>query len=191
MKNSFLVLCVMALLFASCEDTYIPKPKGYARIDFETHSYQKYEKLNCPFTFEYGELSQILSVPPKNGNKCWFNIVYPQQKSKIHFSYFDLTQNNLDDLIEDSRKLAMKHLVRADDFEESIIQDTAQNVYGTIYDFKGGSASNYQFFLTDSTNHLVRGALYFEVQPNADSLSPAEIYIEEEILYLINSFQWK
>jgi len=111
--------------------------------------------------------------------------------SKIHFSYYDIFGTDVEPLIEDSRKLAMKHLVKADDFEESIVSDTAQKVYGTIYDFQGSAASNYQFFLTDSVGHFIRGALYFEVQPNADSLEPAEKYIEEELLHLVNTFEWR
>jgi gliding motility-associated lipoprotein GldD len=63
-------------------------------------------------------------------------------------------------------------------------------VYGVIYDFQGSTASNMQFYLTDSTSHFVRGALYFEVTPKADSIAPAEKYIEEEIQHLIRTFTW-
>jgi len=179
------------VFFASCEEeSYIPKPKGFFRIDFPEHQYQKAETSDCPFTFEIGSLARIETVQAKGGQKCWFNLVYPSVKSTVHFSYYDISNRNVNELIEDSRKLAVEHLAMADDFEESVISDPTQKVYGMIYDFEGNTASNYQFYLTDSTNHFVRGALYFRVLPNADSLAPAEKYIEEELLHLVSTFKW-
>ena len=188
-------LGIFVLLFAflsSCEeDSYIPKPQGFHRLDFPEHSYQKLDTDDCPFTFEYGSLGQIIPVHTPDKQKCWFNLEYPKLKSKVHFSYYEIDETTVEQLIDDSRKLAMKHLVKADDYEESTIYDTNQKVYGAIYDFQGSTASNYQFYLTDSTNNFIRGALYFEVQPNADSLAPAEKYIEEELFHLVSTFEWK
>ena len=186
---------VLILAFAflqSCEEeSYIPKPQGFHRLDFSEHSYQKMETDSCPFTFEYGTMAQIVSVEANGGQKCWFNLEYPELKAKVHFSYYQINKTSVDELIADSRKLAMKHLVKADDYEESTIYDTDQKVYGTIYDFQGSTASNYQFYLTDSTNNFIRGALYFRVKPNADSLAPAEKYIEEELFHMVSTFEWK
>lgn len=179
------------LVFFGCEeDAPIPKPAGYFRLDYPSHTYQNYSDSNCPYSFEYGSSAKIERVAEKDYD-CWFNLVYPEFKSKIHFSYYPINGKDLSIYAEDSRKLAVKHLVKADDFEESLVIDTATNVYGTLFDFRGKAASNFQFYLTDSTHHFVRGALYFEVEPNADSLAPAEKYIEEEIMHLIETFSWK
>ena len=48
-----------------------------------------------------------------------------------------------------------------------------------------------QFWITDSTTHYVRGALYFNVAPNPDSIAPVDEYIREDIRHLIESFRWK
>jgi len=188
-------ISVLILLFAvlqSCEeDTYIPKPPGYYRLDYPEHLYSKFDAADCPFVFEYGVLAKVIPVPAQNGQTCWFNLEYPELKAKVHFSYYQIGATKADELIEDSRKLAIEHLVKADDYEESAVYDTVQNVYGTIYDFHGSMASNYQFYLTDSTNHFIRGALYFRAEPNADSLAPAENYVEEELMHLISTFEWK
>lgn len=191
MRGNFFVSILLVLVFAGCtDDNYVPKPLGYARIDFEEHVYQKYDS-DCPFTFEYGSLSRIVPVKGKNNATCWFNIEYPQQNAKIHFSYLPIDSKVLGGLTKDARKMAIEHLSKADDFEENVVWDTAANVHGVIYDFKGSTASNMQFYLTDSLNHFVRAALYFEVAPKADSLAPAEKYIEEEINHLIRTFTWK
>lgn len=190
--KQFLFFAIVALLVSSCEeDIYIPKPVGYARMDFPEHSYQWVEDSECPYYFQYGSTAIIAPVDSSLGQPCWINVEYPKQKAKIHFTYYDLKEHKVVSLIEDTRILAMKHLTKADDFEESVIKDGDAKVYGVLYDFQGSSASNFQFYLTDSVSHFVRGALYFEVVPHADSLAPAEKYIEEELLHMVNSLRWK
>lgn len=192
MKIKGWIAILLVFFVMGCEeDNYVPKPLGYARIDFPEHSYRKLNSEFCPFDFEYSQHANMVPVQSKNGQRCWFNIKYPNQKATIHFSYLDVESKQLNKVIEDSRRLAMEHLVKADDYEESVVFDSASNVYGVIYDFRGSTASNYQFYLTDSVNHFVRGALYFEVTPKADSLYPAEQYIETDMFHMIQSFTWK
>ncbi|MGZ5253868.1 MAG: hypothetical protein ACXWV4_05830 [Flavitalea sp.] len=45
--------------------------------------------------------------------------------------------------------------------------------------------------MTDTTNHFIRGALYFDASPNADSLSVVNRFLEEDMKHLINTFRWK
>ena len=46
-----------------------------------------------------------------------------------------------------------------------------------------------QFYLTDSTNHFLRGALYFNTEVN-DSIAPVSIFLKDDIKHLIESFRW-
>ena len=48
-----------------------------------------------------------------------------------------------------------------------------------------------QFFLTDSTQHFFRAALYYNNVPNADSLAPVNEVIRRDIHHLIESFRWQ
>ncbi len=186
----FLALALPAImLFVSCEDSYTPKPHGYFRIELPPHKYEAYKPENCPFVFEKSVYARI--DPHRSGRKCWFNLVYPAYKATVHFSYFDIRKDSLDSFIEDSYTLASKHLVKAKDMEESTIIDDSLRVYGVIYDFKGAAASNYQFFITDSTAHFIRASLYFDVPPEPDSLAPVEAWVEEDLLHLVNTFTWK
>jgi gliding motility-associated lipoprotein GldD len=192
MLSRFVFLVVLIVSLSGCDSQdYIPKPRGYARVDFPEHSYARLRNESCAFSFDKSDLALYETVKAPVGESCWFNIVYPNQKAKVHFSYLSVTPENLNEYIEDARKLALKHLVKADDFEENVVLDDSAQVYGVIYDFKGSTASNLQFYLTDSVNHFIRGSLYFEVTPNADSLAPSEMYIEEEVLHLINTFTWQ
>ena len=64
-------------------------------------------------------------------------------------------------------------------------------VYGMAYDIKGSeAASPYQFYLTDSTQHFIRGALYFNFSPNNDSLKPVIDFLQKDVQEMIDSFEW-
>ena len=79
--------------------------------------------------------------------------------------------------MEESRKFAYDHTIKADAINEKIYINPSQKVYGTIYYIQGNAASSIQFFLTDSTKHFLRGALYFNETPNIDSLQPVIDFI--------------
>jgi gliding motility-associated lipoprotein GldD len=113
----------------------------------------------------------------------------PAFNGTIYLSYKKINQN-LPDLIEDSRNLAYKHSIKADAIDESLIRDPERNVYGIIYDLKGNTASSIQFFVSDSTNHFLRGSLYFNTQPDKDSLAPVIRFVREDVIHLINTIKW-
>ena len=84
--------------------------------------------------------------------------------------------NNFFKYAEDTRKLVYKHAAKADAIDPYFI-NPSENVSGMIYEIGGNAASSIQFFVSDSTNHFIRGALYFNCSPNADSLAPVIQFI--------------
>jgi len=172
----------------ACEEVPIPKPLGYYRIDFPEKQYINYEG-SCPFTFKY-PLRSLLDTAINGKPDCWMNLHYPQYGATVHFTY-SVVDGNLNKFIEDSRKLVMKHIVKANDIVEEVIIRDEHNVYGLTYDFEGNTATNYQFFITDSSKHFVRGSMYFNLPPNPDSLAPVNDYIKADLKKMITSFQWK
>ncbi len=181
---------VLVFLFNSCGGDYIPKPRGYFRIDTPERNYILLD-TTFPYAFEYPAFSKILSDPHAPNQKYWINIDYPKFKGRIHLSYKKL-DNNLRKYSEDSRKLVLKHIPKASSIQSKIINIKENNVYGLVYNIQGvGAASPYQFYLTDSLNHFVRGALYFHTSPNNDSLAPVIEYIISDIDHLIETFYWK
>lgn len=94
--------------------------------------------------------------------------------------------------LEDSRTLAYKHTIKAEAIDETLIRRDKQHVHGIVYEIRGANtASSLQFFLTDSNNHFIRGALYFSVAPKNDSLAPVINFIKADVNHFINSFKWK
>ena len=173
------------ILLVSCTN-YSPKPYGYFRIEFPEHSYRKFEEAACPYKFE---LSKAVAIFPRQ-EKYWMDVHYPRYGAQLHCSY-SAVNKNFRELSEDSHSLAYKHIVRADDIADYFFEHPDARVYGIFYDLEGSTASPMQFMLTDSTRHFFRAALYFNTTPNADSLAPVKEYFREELMHLIETFEWK
>ncbi|MBK9330480.1 MAG: gliding motility lipoprotein GldD [Sphingobacteriales bacterium] len=193
----FLHCLIVTLTVTSCRENYTPKRTAYFRIEFpKERTYTSYSNTVCPFTFEYADYGQIQkdsSNPEEiNAHPCWFNIIYPDYQGKIYLSYTSIDQNNtLDKLIRDSYKLTFKHTVKADYIDETPVRGKNKNVSGIVYDVGGNAASAVQFYVTDSSQHFLRGSLYFFASPNADSIAPAVKYFREDVQHIIETLQWK
>ena len=198
-KNIILLLhCfIITLLATSCQENYTPKRNGYFRIDFpKQRNFITYNNATCPFTFEYADYGKIQkdssNTEELHEHPCWFNIIFPEYKSKIYLSYTAISASNpLDKLIKDSYKLTFKHTVKADYIDETNVQGKNPHVSGILYDVGGNAASAVQFYITDSTHHFLRGSLYFYASPNADSIAPAVTYFRKDVEHIIETLQWK
>jgi gliding motility-associated lipoprotein GldD len=188
----FVVLCVLLPFVVNltfCQDpNYTPKPRGYFRIDFPHKAYKTYNGT-CPFSFEYPEYSSVEIDMERDSKPCWLNIEFPSFNATIHLSYNEV-KNNLSKYTEDSRTLTNKHIVKATGIDESAIT-TPNHVYATKFNIEGNTASAVQFYATDSVHHFLRGALYFNVAPQVDSLAPVIRFVEADIDHLIETLKWK
>jgi gliding motility-associated lipoprotein GldD len=190
MKKVSPLLFAFLILAASCQNNYSPKPRGYFRIDLPEREYQVFD-TNYPFTFEYPVYAEIQTKGPNLSNPYWFNLHYPNFDGTIYFSYKQV-KGNLATLINDSHEFVGKHLSKASAVDERLVMDREAEKFGLIFEIDGAeTASPYQFFLTDSVNHFVRGALYFNNRPNNDSLRPVISFVEEDIEHFIRTFNWK
>jgi gliding motility-associated lipoprotein GldD len=178
--NIFLFL---SLFIFSCGEEYTPKPRAFYKIDLP-QKYYKSIKVDCPFNFEIPDYSEL----SKENHYCFYNLNFTTQKAKLHLTYLPLN-GNLQEHTEESRKLAYKHDVMADAISEIIYINDSLNVYGILYDYDGMTATAAQFYLTDSTSHFFRGALYFNTEIS-DSLLPVNNFLKEDVKYIIESFRW-
>lgn len=187
--NRFYSLLIILIVSISCGRNYTPKPAGYFRVDLPAHDYSLFSG-NCPFDFYYPSFAMVNADSGPNSEPCWFNIELKGYKAQIHLTYKPV-KGNLLELTEDARNLAYKHTIKADAINERLFSSPEKEVYGILYEIKGNAASSLQFFVTDSTHHFLRGALYFNVKPNKDSLAPVIEYFKEDISHLIETFAWK
>ena len=188
MKKTFLIL-VSALLLIACGDNYLPKPAGYFRIDLPEKKYKSADSLPFPFSFKIPKYSYV-NLERTKTDPNFFNIDFPRFNARLHLSYIPV-DTNIAILLEDARTLVFKHVSKAQDIKEDLVFNDQDWVFGTYYQIAGDAASGTQFFLTDSTNHFLRGSLYFNNAPNQDSIQPVLNFIKQDIEHLFETFEWK
>ncbi len=184
-----IVLILLMGWLTSCGGDYYPKPRGYFRIDLPVHEYRTFAS-DCPYEFEYSKHAVMVDESKRQQSTCQYNLFYPRFNCVVHLTYKPV-EDKLLAYTKESRELAYYHIAKADDLQEGAIRDTEKRVFGFSFDLKGATASNYQFILTDSNHHFLRGAMYFNVAPNPDSLDPVTNYVKEDIALLLESFRWK
>lgn len=177
-------------LLSSCNhDDYSPKPRGYFRIQYPKHSFKVFNPQDCPFSFEIPNTAVMLLDTNSLSHPCWYYMLLPQLNGQLYLTYEPI-KGNLRDLMENTRTLVYKHTTRASSIDERLVS-FSDGVYGILYDIGGDAASPSQFFVTDSTNHFLRGALYFNAEPNSDSIAPSITYVKEDIEHMLKSLKWK
>jgi gliding motility-associated lipoprotein GldD len=191
MKINSLIIVVLLLILTSCggEESYdyYPKPISGHRIIFPEKAYKNISP-DCNYSFDIPNYSNFLL--DSLTNTCNGNLVLEQFNATLFLTYIKIDTNLMYN-IEYSRKLAYNHSIKADAIEEKVILNPANNTYGMQYKIVGNAATNYQFYVTDSSDHFLNGALYFNVAPNYDSIKPTLNFIMEDIDHLIETIDWK
>jgi gliding motility-associated lipoprotein GldD len=175
---------------------YAPKRTGYFRIALPERKYVSYPRLptsgvgGCPFTFEYPDYAEVLKDSGKGSETVWLNVVFPRFRCNLYLSYMEV-DSNLADYLEECRQFVTRHEIIASAIDEQAVINRKEKVYGAIYNIEGNTATNFQFYLTDSARNFIRGALYFYAVPNKDSIAPALNFVKADIEHLINTFRWE
>jgi gliding motility-associated lipoprotein GldD len=211
--KKMLIPLVIGLFLASCNSPYISKKRGYFNIELPKHAYRKFDLKDFPYSFEYPVYAEIIKdstyfdVSPEN--PYWINIDFAQFHSKIFLSYkaiggnakykikkadgsySDSTAINIyDKLVNDAYTLTNKNNVVSNSISDSLFK-TNNGIGGVFFKVGGNAATAKQFFLTDTGHHFLRGALYFDVAPNVDSLKPIHDFIQIDINHMLQTFRWK
>ncbi len=192
-KHILTIISFFLLLLAACENHYTPLPRAYFRIDLPEKEYKTFDTV-YPYRFEYPVYAKVIPDDRTNAEPWWADVYFPAYKAMVHLSYKPINNNPnlLNEYIEDGRNFVNRHIPKATAFNEKVYTNEEKHVYGILYEIKGRDAATpLQFYLTDSTNHYLRGSLYFNVSPNNDSLAPVIDFIKEDIMVLVESLEWK
>jgi gliding motility-associated lipoprotein GldD len=173
-----------------CENDYLPKPKGYNRIDLPDRTFSSLEG-EYPYSFE---VSDHATVEPDSFNlaeKSWINLNYEDLGAKVHLTYLPLGSGNKDlkMVLSDAINLTAKHQVKAYGIEESVLL-TPKGHTGVVAELSGEVPTQFQFFVTDSTDNFLRGALYFNTAMKNDSLAPVIEYLKVDMAHLMNTLEF-
>lgn len=194
-RKIFFVSVIVALITISCNSEYTPRPRGYFKIDFPKKEYRVFDQPDYPYTFEYPVYGNVIKdslfFDQHPENPYWINIDFPQLNGRIYLSYKEIGKNKLDSLVNDAFTMSYKqHTYKASAIQRDgfVTPNGSGGVYFTL---KGNAATGNQFFVTDSTKHFLRGALYFAATPNADSIQPVNDFLKKDLWHLINTLKWR
>jgi gliding motility-associated lipoprotein GldD len=197
MKNTlWIVVLAMLVSATSCNSNYTYKRKGYYKVDLPEKKYRLFDQPGYPYSFEYPVYANVSKDSTFFGeateNPWWINIDIPELAGRIYISYKEIgARNKFDSLVNDGFKMAYKqHTDVSTGINDSRIQ-TPHGIGGIYFSLGGNTATANQFFLTDTTRHFLRGALYFDATPNEDSLSVVNEFLKKDLEHLINTLQWK
>ncbi len=208
----FVLPVFYCLFFTECNSTYTSKKNGYFKIDFPERKYVTFQKEGFPYSFEYPAYAMIIKdssyFDQDIENPYWINIDFPRFGGRIFLSYKaiggkstykvkqpdgsykdSLGTNVFDYMVNDAFKLTNKNGSIASSIKDSLFH-TKNGVTGVFFRVGGNAATSKQFFMSDTTKNFFRGALYFDVTPNADSLRPVQDFLQNDIDHLINTFKW-
>ncbi len=211
-KINFL-LFFFIIIISSCNNDYQPKPKGYTTINFpKERKYQSFKDPKYPYSFEYPEYATIVKdstffdVSPKND--YWVNLDFKNFNCKLYLSYDNIKgnsfykiknkvgeyidsigKNSFDKLRNDAFTLTSKHIYKADNIPNEKFR-SEKGIDGIVFKVGGNAASPIQFFMSDTTTHFLRGALYYDASPNSDSTRPITEFLYKDLQHLMNTLEW-
>jgi gliding motility-associated lipoprotein GldD len=177
------------LLIASCEQDFLPKPKGFNRIALPEVTYQALPDT-LPYQFDYSQHAHLLPDTSWISERYWVDIYYPYFDAFIQLTYKPINKDSLvEGYLDDSYRLTSQHNVKAYAIEERILYLKSGNI-ASVTELEGDVPTQFQFHITDSTRHFLRGALYFKTATKNDSLAPAIEFIKNDMVHMLNTLEW-
>ncbi len=194
--NKILLFSVLLLvLLPSCSETeevYVPRPRGYHRIELPTRRYILFDSAGFPYKMQRPAFCQIVR-DSSYGAKPWFiHLSYPGYMAVLHISHQNPRSNRdtLAKFFNTSLRLTGKHEYFATAITEYTYK-TPKGFTAVISEIEGDVPSQFQYFVTDSTQNFFRVALYFPENRKNDSLSPIISYVKQDMLEILNTVEWK
>ena len=197
-KRNYIIFSILFIIVGTIyfrgiltNSIYLPKPKGYIRIDIPEHKYLSIQG-NYPYSFEYSQHAKIINKDIK-GEKFYIDIFYPKFSASVHITYKEINNNQvlLRELWNEFYHNLSLHYQKASSVDEQVIKNKYKNEF-VVIELKGKHiASQYQFITSDKKNHFLVGVLYFNQLPDQEFLNPMINFIKKDITHLINTFRWK
>jgi gliding motility-associated lipoprotein GldD len=191
-KNPALATFWLMLLFlGACGGDYLPKPAGYNRIDLPKRDFVALAK-DLPYNFQHSRNAIVERDSFNLQEKTWINLNYTGLDAKVHLTYKAVngSEELLKSYLDDALSLTFKHQVKAYGIDESVLL-TPKGYTGFVTELSGEVPTQFQFFVTDSTQNFLRGALYFQTAVKNDSLAPIIEYIKIDMMHLINTLSFE
>ncbi|MEM6644217.1 MAG: gliding motility lipoprotein GldD, partial [Bacteroidota bacterium] len=146
MKKSLILFAVLAYVCISCTTEYLPKPKGYNRIDLPVAAYVPLPD-SFPYYFEYSKHAKLLPDTSWISEKYWVTLFYPTMDAAVQITYKPVTDSVIEQYLGDSYKLTSQHNIKAYAIEEKILE-LPSGLYASYTELEGQVPTQAQFHIT-------------------------------------------
>jgi gliding motility-associated lipoprotein GldD len=190
--NRILVIFIISFIIYACKDEIpVPKPPTYLRTELPEHTYRIVSN-DCPYELKLAEIYNYKPCIFEKSNFCMQQIDLGPLNGSLFLYYLNISsKDSLPSIINYANDKVDEHKIKADKIDFRQLIDKDKRVFGTFFELKGNVATNFQFYLTDSINHFVRGEVLLNCPPNYDSLRPTLEYLKLDLLELVQNFKWK
>lgn len=185
------IFTALLLIMGSCgEESFVPKPYAYPRMSLPEKRYHQGDFKNAPYQFEIPDYSVVLE-DDRHAGKYWYNVHFPSFDATLHLTYYPFSKwSQYDSMLADTRSLVNKHIQKAEDIIEDPLENYNPKLHGLVFHIEGHTASNLNFYATDSVAHFLRGALYFNKKTQPDSIAPAFEFLWKDVQHALKTFSW-
>ncbi|MBO0933384.1 gliding motility lipoprotein GldD [Fibrella aquatilis] len=190
--TGFIGSCLLAVWACGSSDQadYVPKPKGYPRIDLPVAEYVPMAPIH-PYQFDVNKIARVLPDTFKRAEPHWIFVYYPTLKATVQLTYKPVQSlDNLRGMLADAYKLTAKHNVKAYSINQQRVQ-LRNGLSASLITLVGEVPTQFQFVTTDTSRHFLRGALYFDIATANDSLAPVIDYVKADMMRMLNTLTWK
>lgn len=169
----------------------MPKPRAYPRVERATELVTEYKLKNI--SFQYPTDAKFVEQYSEKKNALWFNMEYPKFEAKLYCTFLEGEKRDIEKSLDDNARLIGQALSMSSHtkmHEEAFLNDE-NSVFGRLYSFNGNAINPFQFYLTDSTNYFLRGALYYDTEVKDDSIALITESLKDDIVKLMETFNYK
>ena len=188
-SDKILFLFAFILFLFSCDETnYLPKEKGFLRLEFEKPTYDTFSNESSGLNFIYNEAYSTFEIVSDE------KIVLGYKDIKIRIVLSDVDLENLSSFEESIQKFYRflePHRKKSNQISIKEFTSADNNRFAKVFEMRGPVASPLQFYVTDSTNHFLFGSMNIMEKSNYDSIYPSIMYVKNDIFSIIESVNWE
>ena len=185
------LLLIITLAKGTRRGPYSPKPFGHPRICLPEPIYQPLAE-DFPYFFEFSKHAYLTRSTSCAAEPYWIDITYPAWGACIQLTYKPVQADpaRLREYLADAYRLTSKHQIRAYAIEDTLVE-TDGGCRIIVSELWGEVPTPIQFYSTDSVDHFLRGALYFETATDNAYRAPIIAFIKADIMHMLHTLSWR
>lgn len=188
-SDKILFLFGFLLFLFSCDETnYLPREKGFLRLEFEKPTYDTFSNESSGLNFIYNDAYSTFEIVSDE------KIVLGYKDIKINIVVVDVELENLSSFEESIQNFYMflePHRKKSNQISIKEFTSADNNRFAKVFEMRGPVASPLQFYVTDSTNHFLFGSMNIMEKSDYDSIYPSIMYVKNDIFSIIESVNWE